>query len=154
MHRGHLLLQIGGPYSSEKIEGCRLPKRRCPVFKMPQITQAHIQTYLETIPALKPCWGIPYVHIALILKRGKLLAWGTNQYSSRKEGCGSDTYSLHAEAAVIKRLGNKQHLKGAVLVVVRQGAVSLINSEPCDVCKCRLEKHIREDGLRAVYYSP
>jgi hypothetical protein len=30
----------------------------------------------------------------------------------------------------------------------------LINSEPCDVCKCRLEKHIREDGLRAVYYSP
>jgi len=120
---------------------------------MPQLTEAHIHTFLESIPRLEPCWGIPHVHIAMILKRGKLLAWGTNQYSSRKEGCGSDAYSLHAEAAVIKRLGNKEHLRGAVLVVIRRGDTRLINSEPCSVCKCRLQKHMREDGLSAVYYS-
>jgi len=120
---------------------------------MPQLTLAHIHTFLDSLPRLEPCWGIPHVHVALIVKRGKLLAWGTNQYSSRKEGCGSDHYSLHAEAAAIKRLGNKEYLRGAVLIVVRRSAESFINSEPCDTCKCRLQKHMREDGLSAVYYS-
>jgi hypothetical protein len=44
-------------------------------------------------------------------------------------------------------------LRGAVLVVVRPGAISFNNSEPCDECKIRLNKHMREDGLLAVYYS-
>jgi hypothetical protein len=121
---------------------------------MPQLTIAHIHTILEGLPRLETGWGLPYVHIALILKRGKLLAWGTNQYGSRKEGFGYDTYSCHAEASVIKRLGNKEHLRGAVLVVVRLGSrKNILNSEPCSTCKCRLEKHMREDGLSAVYYS-
>jgi hypothetical protein len=124
-----------------------------PISNMPKITKDHIHTLLEGIPVPGPCWGLPHIHIALILKRGKLLAWGTNQYSSRSMGCGSSTYSCHAEAVVIKRLGNKAHLRGAVLVVVRPGTHTFNNSEPCDECKIRLNKHMREDGLVAVYYS-
>jgi hypothetical protein len=120
---------------------------------MPQITLAHIHTLIEGIPKPTLCWGIPHIHIALVLKRGRLLAWGTNQYGSRSKGCGASTYSCHAEAVAIKRLGNKTQLKGSILVVVRLGANSFNNSEPCEECKTRLKKHMREDGLLAVYYS-
>jgi len=78
-----------------------------------------------------------------------------NRSGTRSQGCGWSDYTLHAELAVIKKLGNKELLRGAILIVVRltNDPDHFINSHPCDTCKLTLTKHMRDDGLRAVYYS-
>lgn len=94
-------------------------------------------------------------HVAILHKRGKLLAIATNAVGSRSRGCGFGDRTIHAEMAVIKRLGDISKLRGAELIVVRlhrnSGAVK--PSEPCHNCKLTLTKCMREYGLRAVYYS-
>lgn len=95
------------------------------------------------------------IHIALIVKRGKVIQSAFNSIGTRSKGCGYDHYSIHAERAVIKKLGNLRELDGAFLMVVRiaKGTREVVNSEPCHTCKCHLEKCIKEYGLRCVYYS-
>jgi deoxycytidylate deaminase len=95
------------------------------------------------------------IHIAMIVKRGKVIQMAVNSIGSRSRGCGYDNYSIHAERAVIKRLGNLRELDGAFMMVIRiaKGTKQVVNSEPCHTCKCHLEKCIKEYGLRRVYYS-
>ena len=93
-------------------------------------------------------------HIALIVKRGKVIAVAGNSIGSRSKGCGYDARSIHAERAVLKKV-NYRDLDGAILIVGRllKGEKKLGNSEPCHTCKCHLEKCMREYGLKTVYYS-
>jgi len=95
------------------------------------------------------------VHIALIVKRGKVIQSAINSVGSRSKGCGYDAYTIHAERAVIKKVGDLRQLEGAFLMVIRiaKGSKQVVNSEPCHPCKCHLEKCIREYGLKCVYYS-
>jgi hypothetical protein len=95
------------------------------------------------------------IHIALLIKRGKIIQSAINSIGSRSKGCGYDHFSIHAERAVIKKLGDLRLLEGAFMVVIRiaKGTRQLVNSEPCHTCKCHLEKCIREYGMRCVYYS-
>jgi hypothetical protein len=95
------------------------------------------------------------LHIAVLIKRGKILEIATNAVGSRSRGAGFDTRSIHAERAVIRKLGDLNKLDGAVLAVIRitKGTKQVVNSEPCHSCKCHLEKCIRDYGLRTVYYS-
>jgi hypothetical protein len=93
-------------------------------------------------------------HIATIIQRNRILASATNKIGSRKLGCGYSTYTIHAERAVVKRLGDVSLLRGATLLVVRynkQGEMR--NSKPCHDCELFLEKCMREYGLRKVIYS-
>ena len=93
-------------------------------------------------------------HHATIVKRNKILASATNRVGSRKLGCGYSTYTIHAERAVVKSLGDLSRLRGATLLVVRynkQGEMR--NSKPCHDCTLFLEKCMREYGLRKVIYS-
>ena len=94
-------------------------------------------------------------HVAVLLKRGKILEIASNAIGSRSRGCGYETRTIHAERAVIKKVGDMQKLNGAVLVVIRimKGTGEVGNSEPCHSCKCHLEKCMKEYGLRNVYYS-
>jgi hypothetical protein len=94
-------------------------------------------------------------HIAVLMKRGKILEVASNAVGSRSRGCGYETRTIHAERAVIKKVGDMSKLNGAVLVVIRvmKGTGSWGNSEPCHSCRCHLEKCMREHGLRSVYYS-
>lgn len=94
-------------------------------------------------------------HIAILIKRGKILGIAPNAVGSRSRGSGYESYTIHAERAVIKKLGDISKLYGATLVVVRimKGTKQLGNSEPCHSCKCHLEKAMKEHGLRHVYYS-
>jgi len=94
-------------------------------------------------------------HIAILMKRGKILEIACNTVGSRSRGSGYDTHTIHAERAVIKKLGDTAKLEGAVLIVVRimKGTKQLGNSEPCHSCKCHLEKAMKDHGLRQVYYS-
>jgi hypothetical protein len=59
------------------------------------------------------------LHYAGVYKRGKLLAQARNKVGTRARGSGWSAYTLHAERAVVKMVGNVEDLRGATLVVVR-----------------------------------
>jgi hypothetical protein len=94
-------------------------------------------------------------HIALIMKRGKVIEVASNSIGSRSKGCGYENRTIHAERAVLKKMGDMSKLDGCTLVVIRimKGTKEIGNSEPCHSCKCHLEKCMRRHGLRQVYYS-
>ncbi len=102
-----------------------------------------------------------FLHIAIIIGRGgRIIATASNREGSRSCGCGYSEYSIHAERAVLKKVGDLTKLRGATMIVVRLLGIKinnfsprLGNSEPCHGCQRALEKCIREYGLKAVYYS-
>jgi hypothetical protein len=95
-----------------------------------------------------------HLHYARILRRGKPIAEARNSIGSRSKGCGYSDQSIHAERAVVKRLGDLSQLNGCVLLVVRiNKAGDFLNSKPCADCQKFLEKCMRDYGLRKVIYS-
>lgn len=101
------------------------------------------------------------IHVAVLMKRGKIIAEATNGFGSRSRGSGYCTNSIHAERNVVKEIGNIRELKGAEMYVVRISRTAdyekqdpFMGSKPCQQCKVFLEKCIREYGLKNVYYTP
>ena len=101
------------------------------------------------------------IHVAVIMKRGKIIAEATNGFGSRSRGSGYCANSIHAERNVVKELGNIHELKGADMYVVRISRTAdyekqypFMGSKPCHQCKVFLEKCIKEYGLKNVYYTP
>lgn len=93
-------------------------------------------------------------HQAMIIKRNKVLAIAHNSVGSRSRGAGYSDRTIHAERAVVKRLGDISQLRGAVMYVVRFNAHGeLRDSEPCHECQVFLEKCLKEHGLRKVVFS-
>lgn len=94
------------------------------------------------------------MHHATIVKRNKVLASSINRHGSRSLGCGYSDWTIHAERAVVKRLGDVSLLRGATLIVVRYNrAGDMLYSKPCPDCTLFLEKCMRDYGLRKVIYS-
>jgi hypothetical protein len=94
------------------------------------------------------------LHIAILQNRGKLLAIATNAIGSRSKGAGYSERTIHAERAVLKKVGNVSLLKGATMTVIRikkDGSIGY--SKPCHSCSMHLNKCMKEYGLRKVYYS-
>lgn len=97
---------------------------------------------------------VTHTHHATIIKRNKILASAINRVGSRSMGSGYSDWTIHAERAVVKRLGDISQLRGATLMVVRYNRKgAMLNSKPCHDCQLFLEKCIREYGLRKVIYS-
>lgn len=99
------------------------------------------------------------IHVAVLIKRGKIIAEATNGFGSRSRGSGYSKSSIHAERNVIKDIGNIHELRGAEMYVVRisrdyksEGGEQFIGSKPCCQCQVFLEKCLREYGLKNVYY--
>lgn len=87
-------------------------------------------------------------------RRRKILAVARNTIGTRSRGCGWDDQSLHAERAVVKRLGDISQLRGCTLEVIRLNKSGEVrNSKPCYNCELFLEKCIKEYGLRKYVYS-
>ena len=95
------------------------------------------------------------LHIAFLYGRGgAMLAMSTNSIGSRSKGAGYSKYTIHAERAVLKMVGDNTLLRGATLVVVRVSKKGeLMSSLPCHECTCHLTKAITKYGLRRVFYS-
>ena len=94
------------------------------------------------------------LHYAQILKRNKVIAFARNSLGSRSRGCGYSDATIHAERAVVKRLGDTSKLQGCILIVWRVGPQGDIRpSKPCASCQLFLDKCKREYGLRKVIYS-
>lgn len=101
-----------------------------------------------------------YIHVAVLVKRGKILASATNRNGSRSSGSGYGDRSIHAERNVVKALGDIQELRGADMYVMRiprmkpnSPPAEFKYSEPCDECKVFLNKCKKGYGLRYVYYT-
>lgn len=101
-----------------------------------------------------------YVHIAVLMRRGKVLAKATNKNGSRSSGSGYSDRSIHAEKNVVKELGDIRQLCGADLYVMRlkrnwksSDEREFMSSKPCRDCQLFLEKCQREYGLKNVYYT-
>ncbi len=96
-----------------------------------------------------------YIHVAVLLKGKRIMAFAANKTGSRSQGSGYGKSTLHAEVAVVKKLGDIHKLKGLTLVVFRYGAEirSWTHSHPCKNCTVFLNKCLTEYGLSRVYYS-
>lgn len=109
--------------------------------------------------------AIPYIikannttyklHIAFLYnKKGNLICKSINKVGTRSRGAGYSEYTIHAERAVLKLIGNYIFLKDATLVVIRIGKSGDIKySKPCHGCEYHLNKAIRLYGLKQVFYS-
>lgn len=101
------------------------------------------------------------LHIAIIVKRGKILATATNKLASRSSGAatrGSQSY-IHAERNVLRVLGDTSKLRGADMYVMRIGKICKDSdlefkySQPCPECTVLLQKCMRMYGLRRVFFT-
>ena len=98
--------------------------------------------------------------MAVLVKRGKVIASARNRYGTRSRGSGFSASSLHAEKNVVKELGDISQLRGADMFVMRfsknrllEGHERFRSSKPCYSCELFLEKCMREYGLKNVYYT-
>ena len=101
------------------------------------------------------------IHVAVLMKRGRIIAEATNGFGSRSRGSGYCTSSIHAERNVVKEIGNIHELKDAEMYVVRISRKKdleledpFVGSKPCAQCRPFLEKCMKEYGLKNVYYTP
>jgi hypothetical protein len=98
------------------------------------------------------------VHLAVLMRRGKIIATASNRVGTRSRGCGFQNMTIHAEVNVIKSLGDNTKIKGCDLYVVRipeerQKERGFLSSKPCHGCQVFLTKCMREYGLNNVYYT-
>jgi hypothetical protein len=98
--------------------------------------------------------------MAVLVKRGKVIAQATNKIGSRSRGSGYSAYTIHAERNVVKDLGDISQLRGADMYIMRfskdrkrEGFDRFMGSKPCPSCQLFLEKCIREYGLKNVLYT-
>lgn len=120
---------------------------------MPKLSDYEVIAQEHAVRASK-CMNTS-VHIAYLYARGGvLIAMATNRVGSRSRGAGYSKYTIHAERAVLKMVGDNTLLRGATMVVVRVGKKGdLMNSMPCHECQCHLNKAIDKYKMRRVYYS-
>lgn len=101
----------------------------------------------------KDCHRTSY-HVARLERRGKIVAESRNRIGSRSRGSGWSDFTIHAERAVVKALGDLSQLRGCVLVVVRINKNNeVLGSKPCADCEKFLTKCIKSYGLNRVMYS-
>jgi len=87
-------------------------------------------------------------HVALLFMGRRLIAIGQNRVCNN-----GPRNTIHAEADVIRSVGDYSKLRGATLVVIRIAPSGILNSKPCAACQCLLEKCQREYGLRSWMHS-
>lgn len=98
------------------------------------------------------------VHLAVLVRRGKVVATASNRMGTRSRGCGFNNMTIHAEVNVVKSLGDTTKIKGCDLYVMRvpkesRRAHGFMNSKPCHDCEKFLIKCMKEYGLNNVYYT-
>jgi len=99
-------------------------------------------------------------HLAILVKRGKILASATNKVASRTNGAasrGSQNF-IHAEKNLLRSM-DVNKLRGADIYVMRirltgeDDKVEFKYSQPCPECTVLLTKCMREYGLKNVYFT-
>lgn len=96
-------------------------------------------------------------HVAILMKRGKVISHATNRIGSRSRGVGFSDKTIHAERNCVRQLGDISQLRGADMYIMRVSKdaenPTFMGSKPCHECEVFLEKCMREYGLKNVYYT-
>lgn len=94
------------------------------------------------------------LHVAFIVRRGKIISIASNSIGSRQKGCGYNERTIHAEMAALKKL-DWHDLDGADMYVFRWRTANnnIAYSLPCHNCSTVLNKCIKNWGLKRIYYS-
>jgi hypothetical protein len=98
------------------------------------------------------------LHVAVLVKRGRVLAFATNKVASRSSGAssrGSQNF-IHAEKNLLRAIGDLSRMKGSDVYVMRISPVSstgFMYSQPCSECTAILNKCIEKHGLRKVFFT-
>lgn len=118
---------------------------------MPKIDKV-IEELAENVPSKKQRPMSTHYHIALIMKRGKVLTWATNKCKTRSKTPCSGGYTIHAERNAIRQLGDHSKLKGSTMLVVRVlSNGSFGQSKPCETCTPHLKKCMDLYGMKVLY---
>ena len=92
-------------------------------------------------------------HIALIFKKGKLLAWGINKTKThpllKKFPYKSYSDAVHAEILCNKKIKSKDKSKLDMIVVRINRTGNVGNSMPCAGCQA----YLKSQGFKKVKYS-
>jgi len=112
-----------------------------------------MQKHMEDVIPCKARNHNTHYHVAVIVKRGKVIAESNNRIGTRSRASGFGNQTIHAEKAVVKELGDISKLRGASLCVWRISSINVLPSKPCEDCHIFLKKCMKDYGLRAVYYS-
>ena len=127
------------------------------VYSKRKALSKNVQHYIDVIEALfvKPVQKhTTSLHVAFIVKRGKILSVATNSIGSPKTGCGYSHSTIHAETAALKKVDWRE-LDGADMYIFRwrNSANDIAYSHPCYKCTMVLNKCMKQWGLNKVYYS-
>jgi len=101
--------------------------------------KAHLDTLRHQIKTGKKKLELnTWNHFAMVYDgKGNELCRARNWPMTRR--CGADSYTIHAEMAVLKKLGDLRRLAGCTLVVARiTAAGNLASSKPCKSCEKKL----------------
>jgi len=93
-----------------------------------------------------------HYHIAMLFQGHKNVAVGQNRAQARGRGR-KKSNTIHAEADVIRSIGNYQKLKGSKLFVIRIAPSGIAYSAPCIACQCLLNKCMKEYGMLGYGHS-
>jgi hypothetical protein len=117
---------------------------------LPLWVQRHIDTTIlpQKSRYTQKCAG-HFHHVAMIFRGRNLIAIGQNKTRTKSKRI----HSIHAEADVLKTVGDTAKLRGALLVVIRIAPSGLLNSKPCKSCEGLLQKCVREYGMRGWIHS-
>jgi len=124
---------------------------------MPQLENfllyEHAQSIIQNKGQKRNC--LTSLHIAVLVKRGKIIETAMNSLGSRARGAGYSGLTIHAERAVVKKLGDISKLRGCTMYVWRVGFAEFypMSSEPCSECVVFLNKCKKQYGLREVYFT-
>lgn len=96
-------------------------------------------------------------HAAILMNKGRVIGAGHNQpHNSIKRYIKKEKslpLSRHAEEDVFRSV-NHRDLRGATLYVIRWSAdKNFMNSRPCKRCSASIQKMMRKNGLRRIFYS-
>lgn len=128
-------------------------------FKKPIPSFVNDFLYDEVLPK-KFTYSITNLHLAILVRRGNIIALAYNKVGSRSSGAstrGAQGF-VHAEKNLLLSLKkNYSLLNGSDIYVVRfarnQGCYEFKYSQPCPECTVLLEKCIKQYNLNRVYFS-
>jgi hypothetical protein len=99
------------------------------------------------------------INMAIIAKRGKILATATSPNDSRSSASSSSDKIIYVEKSVVRQLGDIRNLRGCDLYIMniskdnKKDETKFMNSKPCEECQVFLDRCIREYGLNKVYFT-
>ena len=118
-----------------------------------------LNQFIDDPNTMRLCQTNTSFHVAMLVRRGKIIQTASNRVGTRSRGSGYSKYTIHAEKNVIKQIRNLHLLDGCDLFIMKihqhklTKELTFCHSSPCHSCQVFIEKCQKEYGLKNVYYT-